>query len=403
MAIQANVTNNQITATVGETQIDVTVSGGVGPTGAQGPAGSPASLPAGTEGYVLTYVSGSWTAAAPASGYTLPTASASVLGGVKIGSGITITDGVISASSSYTLPTASAGTLGGVKIGGGVTITDGVISVSTNYAAATHSHSISDVTGLQTALDGKQASGSYAASVHSHAISDVTGLQTALDGKQASGSYAAATHSHAISDVTGLQTALDGKAASDHTHAQLHDRSHAITSTSDHTAGNWKVLYSNGSGAITELALGASGTVLQSGGTSAAPSWLTLAASATTDATSATNISSGTLAYARMADPTVTSPSQITSSQNDYAGCARGVNRISSDAARNITGMAAGSDGEVRVIVNVGSFTITLVHQSTSSTAANRFLVSFGADYLLAANAAVVAIYDNTTARWRLV
>ena len=43
--------------------------------------------------------------------------------------------------------------------------------------------------------------------VHSHAIADVTGLQTALDGK------AASSHSHPISGVTGLQTALDGKAA----------------------------------------------------------------------------------------------------------------------------------------------------------------------------------------------
>ena len=90
---------------------------------------------------------------------------------------------------------------------------------SGSYASATHGHSISDVTGLQTALDGKQASGSYAASVHTHGISDVTGLQTALDGKQAAGSYAAATHGHAIGDVTGLQTALDGKAATSHTHS----------------------------------------------------------------------------------------------------------------------------------------------------------------------------------------
>ncbi len=65
---------------------------------------------------------------------------------------------------------------------------------------------ISDTSGLQTALDGK------AATSHTHAISDVTGLQTALDGK------AASSHTHAISDVTGLQTALDGKAASSHTH-----------------------------------------------------------------------------------------------------------------------------------------------------------------------------------------
>jgi hypothetical protein len=56
---------------------------------------------------------------------------------------------------------------------------------SAGYAASSHTHSIANVTGLQTALDGKQASGSYAASVHTHAISDVTGLQTALAGKQA--------------------------------------------------------------------------------------------------------------------------------------------------------------------------------------------------------------------------
>lgn len=37
---------------------------------------------------------------------------------------------------------------------------------------------------------------------HTHAIGDVTGLQTALDAKQSSGSYAAATHTHSPSDLT---------------------------------------------------------------------------------------------------------------------------------------------------------------------------------------------------------
>jgi hypothetical protein len=41
------------------------------------------------------------------------------------------------------------------------------------------------------------------------------------------------------------------------------------------TGNNWKVYYTNGSGAVTELALGASGTVLQSNGTAAAPSFVT--------------------------------------------------------------------------------------------------------------------------------
>ena len=74
-------------------------------------------------------------------------------------------------------------------------------SSASAFAGASHAHAIGDVTGLQTALDGK------AASSHAHAIGDVTGLQTALDGK------AVSSHAHAIADVTGLQTALDGKAA----------------------------------------------------------------------------------------------------------------------------------------------------------------------------------------------
>jgi hypothetical protein len=74
------------------------------------------------------------------------------------------------------------------------------------FTPSSHTHAVSDVSGLQTALDLKQAAGSYAAASHSHAIADVTGLQTALDGKQASGSYAAASHTHTAGQVSGLST-----------------------------------------------------------------------------------------------------------------------------------------------------------------------------------------------------
>ena len=64
----------------------------------------------------------------------LPTASASTLGGVKIGDNITISEsGAISAPAptpAYVLPTASADTLGGVKVGSGLSIADGVLSAS---------------------------------------------------------------------------------------------------------------------------------------------------------------------------------------------------------------------------------------------------------------------------------
>lgn len=52
------------------------------------------------------------------------------------------------------------------------------------------------------------------------------------------------------------------------------------------TAGNWKIFYSNGAAAVTELAVGATGQVLSSGGTAAAPSFVTaetLLASVTAD------------------------------------------------------------------------------------------------------------------------
>ena len=83
----------------------------------------------------------------------------------------------------------------------------GSTALSSAYAPIVHQHVIGDVTGLQTALDGK------AASSHTHAISAITNLQSTLDGK------AAASHTHAIANVTGLQAALDAKAASAHYHA----------------------------------------------------------------------------------------------------------------------------------------------------------------------------------------
>jgi hypothetical protein len=59
-------------------------------------------------------------------------------------------------------------------------------------------------------------------------------------------------------------------------------------------------------------------------------------------------------------------------------------------------------DGETRIIWNVGSNNIVLVNESASSTAANRFTTSTGADITVAANKVVMAMYDATTARWRV-
>ena len=76
--------------------------------------------------------------------YTLPTASTSVLGGVRVdGSTITITGGVISGTPAYTLPTSSASVLGGVKVGSGLSIDgSGVLSATYSYTLPTASTSV---------------------------------------------------------------------------------------------------------------------------------------------------------------------------------------------------------------------------------------------------------------------
>lgn len=73
------------------------------------------------------------TLSADAQQYTLPTASASTKGGIKVGSRLSIdANGSLSADDqSYTLPIAAANTLGGVKVGSGLSIAqDGTLSTS---------------------------------------------------------------------------------------------------------------------------------------------------------------------------------------------------------------------------------------------------------------------------------
>ena len=76
-----------------------------------------------------------------------------------------------------------------------------ISSANATYAVLGHTHSIANVTGLQTALDAKLETANFtyanltgkpstfAPSAHTHAISEVTGLQTALDAKLPSANF----------------------------------------------------------------------------------------------------------------------------------------------------------------------------------------------------------------------
>ncbi len=64
--------------------------------------------------------------------HTLPVATTTTLGGVKVGDNLSIdASGRLSGAAPYTLPTATAYRLGGVKVGDGLSVySDGTLSVT---------------------------------------------------------------------------------------------------------------------------------------------------------------------------------------------------------------------------------------------------------------------------------
>lgn len=95
------------------------------------------------------------------------------------------------------------------------------------------------------------------------------------------------------------------------------------------------------------------------------------------------------------------SPTQITANQNDYDMGAGTFFRLSTDAARSITGFDGGTSGRAMVIVQTSAFALTLAHQSASSSTENRILSVSGLDIILNQNEMAHLIWDSSTSRWR--
>lgn len=92
----------------------------------------------------------------------------------------------------------------------------------------------------------------------------------------------------------------------------------------------------------------------------------------------------------------------LTANQNNYAPTGfvnAAVVRISTDASRNITGLAGGVTGRIISLVNTGAFNLVLKNQSASSTAANRF--AFDADRTILPGGGIWIWYDVTASRWQ--
>lgn len=154
--ITAVVSNGNVTATVSPATITASASGGIGPAGPAGPQG-----PAGTGTVDYSQVTGK-PATFPPSSHTHTAAQ--------------ITD-FSSAVAAAAPPTTDAslltsGTLSASRLPASVVLTSDS-RLADARTPTTHQHAVSDVTGLQAALDAKQAAGSYAAASHLHSASEI--------------------------------------------------------------------------------------------------------------------------------------------------------------------------------------------------------------------------------------
>jgi len=102
---------------------------------------------------------------------------------------------------------------------------------------------------------------------------------------------------------------------------------------------------------------------------------------------------------------TVISPTAIASQQNDYSPTSwsgADIVRLTFTGSQTITGFSATATAVRKVIVNADSAdTLTLAHESASSTAANRISCPNGVNLVIPFGGSVTIIYDATTARWR--
>lgn len=86
-------------------------------------------------------------------------------------------------------------------------------------------------------------------------------------------------------------------------------------------------------------------------------------------------------------------------SQNNFDSQFATVLRFDGAGAINVTGIRARQEGAFVLVLVLGAGTVTLMHQSASSEAANRMVFQAAADKGVTTNRAVLLCYQNL--RWR--
>ena len=181
------------------------------------------------------------------------------------------------------------------------------------------------------------------------------------------------------------------------------------------------VLIGEGTSNVAVTAAGTTNYVLTAQGALADPTWAPAPVTSVTNSDASLTISPTTgsvvaslnTAHANTFTGAQTLQSQLFSSTSETALTVNTNNWaittgytlhfISSSVDVNVTGIVAGSAGQLLILVNSGSHYITLTNKDASSTAANEIAVSNGGSDMLGPNGIAWLIYDGTATEWRII
>jgi hypothetical protein len=87
---------------------------------------------------------------------------------------------------------------------------------------------------------------------------------------------------------------------------------------------------------------------------------------------------------------------------NNASTAGASIVRFTGSTARNLTGLANGTDGKRVILMNASGTDLTLNGSSSSSSVGNRFLLS-ASNETIQEQKCVEVVYDGTTSVWRVL
>lgn len=116
-------------------------------------------------------------------------------------------------------------------------------------------------------------------------------------------------------------------------------------------------------------------------------------------------LANGSVRHLNSIEPQIFSVEKITlsSSQNDLDSGGKAVVRVEATLPNlSVSGILAGSDGQILMMYNAGLEPYSLLNNSEESEEGNRIIIFGDDDFVLDPNAGVTLLYDSTSGAWRL-